>query len=441
MFSQSNKNKENSDSDTQKIGFLIRKSKRMVRFKKRPISNSLINKFYDTPEKFFTEYNKSLKYSSYFDICGNSIFMHYFYVLYEEYKLSNKKLAKNHIINNKILSNINIYKKHFDLFLQENKSNLFTQDINLETILHKIARLHDKTFFAKIIQKLKILGILNERVLSIKNIWNEACYDYIYGEINNKYAYYIYNDNEYNLIKNCLLIIKNENYSSFFDNLSIDKKMLINNFILKNNYLILKRPTFDSLYSNIDRILKNEREINIFEYIYNPSNSNINYLNILFNLCKSNEDFNILFSLIKQILNTEDYIPISNYEEFNRLFGPFSIGKFCFLNHLRYSLGKMNSSKEKGKYEINYCIQLIKNIFKNIINNKDESKIIDIVLYESKFLKIWRSTPRKSIINILLLNPNLNFDKKEEVLSILNEVTNGIIYKQIEEYFSIYVFF
>ena len=93
---------------------------------------------------------KTLKYSSYFDICGNSIFMHYFYILYEDYKLNKKNVVKKYIINNKILPNINIYKKYFEQFFKENKDYLFIQDSSNETPLHKIAKYHDKIFFVKL---------------------------------------------------------------------------------------------------------------------------------------------------------------------------------------------------------------------------------------------------------------------------------------------------
>ena len=433
----------------------IKKYRIKSRFNKRPITNIIINIFYDNPQLFFTKYRKTLKNSTYFDICGNSIFIHYFYILHEEHKLSKTFMIKNYIINNKILSNINIYIKYFDEFFKENKNNLLIQDLSLETPLHKIAKFHDKSFFVKIIQKLNFSSVLSEKLLSIKNANNETCLDFIIREIKDKYGYYINNDHEYNILKNCIMIIKNESYSSFFNNLSIEKKMIINIFILKNNYILQKRQIFDNLYSYIVKILNNEKDVNIFEYIYNPYHSGINYLNILFGLCKSYEDFNKLLHLVNQLLEIKDNIPMSNYDKFNGIFELLSIGELCFLDHLRYILGRMDSPKNALKYEINYCIQLIKNNFQNIIKFKDETHIISILDFELKMFNI-RKKPlsnsknedtkhqykiRKNIIYILLLNSNLSFDKKEEILSILNDVTNGIIYKTLDEYFSIYTFF
>ena len=87
----------------------IRKERKKKRSKK-PINNSLISLFYDSPEMFFTKFKKSLKYSSYFDICGNSIFMHYFYILYEKQILNKKRLLNNKTKSEKIKENENTFK-------------------------------------------------------------------------------------------------------------------------------------------------------------------------------------------------------------------------------------------------------------------------------------------------------------------------------------------
>ena len=440
-----------------KIKEFIKQSKNRVRMRKKPISNSMINIFYDSPQKFFAQYKKSIKYSSYFDICGNSIFMHYFYILYEKHKLNTKKIAKNNLSKNKILLNINVYENNIDAFLKEHKDSLVIQDLCFETPLHKIAKLHDKIFFLKIFEKLNILGLLNEKLISIKNIKNETCCDYIFDEIKNKYKYFISNkEDEYNLFKNFVSNIINIYYYSIFEPLTTEIKIILINFLLKNNYDIVKKQSFDNLYSNIDKILKIERILNICEYIYNPYCSGINYLNILFNLCKTNEDFNKLQNLVSQIQNRKETKIITNFNNNNNdnNFDLLSINELCILNHINYSFVKMNSSKVKGKYEINYCIQLIKNNFKQIINNKNDTQIINII--QNLFhLYNWRPFEdyiqkkdekkiiphRGGLINNLLLNTYLNFDKKEEILSILNETTHGIVYKELDEYFSIYTFF
>ena len=53
----------------EKILHFIKESKNKARFRKKPVNNSIINAFYDSPLKFFTQFHKSLKFSSYFDIC------------------------------------------------------------------------------------------------------------------------------------------------------------------------------------------------------------------------------------------------------------------------------------------------------------------------------------------------------------------------------------
>ena len=204
----------------------IKECKKKMRIRKKPINNIIINYFYESPQKFFTQYKKSLKYSSYFDICGNSFFIHYFYFLYEEYKFNKRKFSKNDLINNRILSNINIYLNNFDQFFEDNKKYLLIKDLHNETSLHKIAKFNDKAFFIKIFLKLNQLGILNDNLLSIKNINNETCCDYIFEEIKNKYEYYIYkNEHVYNLLKNFITIIKINYYTSIFQPLSIEMKI------------------------------------------------------------------------------------------------------------------------------------------------------------------------------------------------------------------------
>ena len=229
-YKRNNKNNNNLNDSKKnekiKAKDFIKQCKKRVRIRKKPLSNSMINIFYDSPQKFFTQFKKSIKYSSYFDICGNSILMHYFYILYEDYKISKKILKKNDIKRNMFLSNINIYKTNIDAFLKEHKDNLFIQDLSLETPLHKIAKLHDKIFFLKIFEKLNILGILNENLLSIKNIKNETCFDFIFDEIKNKYKYLISsNENEYNLFKNFISNIINLYYNSIFDLYQLNLKL------------------------------------------------------------------------------------------------------------------------------------------------------------------------------------------------------------------------
>ena len=150
--------------------------------RKKPIKNSVIELFYDEPEKFFSQYKTLLKGTSYYDISGNSIIMHYFNVLFEEYKHNQRDKLKQNFINNKE----SIYESNFNTFFQENKNYLFVQDICLDTPLHKIARFNDKTFFIIICLKLNELGIMTIDLLKTYNMNVEFIYDYIFEEIKNK---------------------------------------------------------------------------------------------------------------------------------------------------------------------------------------------------------------------------------------------------------------
>ena len=100
----------------------IKELRRIKKSKKKFINNQLLINFYDFPEKFFIQNKDQLAETSFFDHCGNSIFMHYFNILYEDYKLNNLKISKDKINNNKFLSNIKIYQKNFYEFFRQQKN-------------------------------------------------------------------------------------------------------------------------------------------------------------------------------------------------------------------------------------------------------------------------------------------------------------------------------
>ena len=437
----------------------IKESKKKNILRKKPINYSIIKTFYESPETFFTKYKKSLKFSSYFDICGNSIFMHYFNILYEEHKCNKKLFSNNSFITNKILSNINIYHQHFNQFFLEHKDKLLIQDLSLETPLHKIAKFHDKTFFAIICDKLNSLQLLKDNLLLIANIQGEACYHYLFEEIKNKYEFYVCSKTkDYDILKNFVVMIKNFFHDTIFKPLPIDTKVLLNNFILKNTYFIIKKPNFDDIYYNIDILVKNEKDINICEYIHLPFSSGINYFNILFSLCRLNEDYNKLLNLVNQVANIKEII---KKKDNDNLKDELVLKELCILDHISYTMIKMNSSKINGKLEINYCIQLIKNIFKKIISDKNDEQIINFLelgnnYFQSQTIRkidnimkecySWsppvKYLSQKGIFQNLILNPYLNIEKKTEILTILNEVSRGLLEKKINnDFFSIYYFY
>ena len=137
-------------------------------------------------------------------------------------------------------------------------------------------------------------------------------------------------------------------------------------------YNIIQQKNFDILYKSIFEFIKDEK-CNIYEYIFYPFTSGINYLNYLYELCKVDEHYNKLLNLIINISS-------KNYNQ-NRI----NVGELCIINHINYTFRKMNSTKKKGYDEINYCILLIKNVIPIIIKGKKNEDIIKILNYGYNF--------------------------------------------------------
>ena len=144
--------------------------KKLKKLKKQPIPNDIIKLFYDEPKIFFEKHKTILNNTSYFDECDNSIFAHYFNILYLIF-------TKNKI------SNSQIYLTNFNSFFLFHGKYLSIQDLALETPLHKIVKLRNKCFFLIYYDKLKEIGVVNEQILLIKNINNESCFDFIFKEM------------------------------------------------------------------------------------------------------------------------------------------------------------------------------------------------------------------------------------------------------------------
>ena len=432
-------NHTNSRRELTTIERIRKKQKLLLRNRKKEVNNSLITIFYKSPKEFFSQYNISLKYSSYFDICGNSIFMHYFYILYKDHCFIKNLSSKNTLSKNLISDNTNVYHNNFTKFFKEHKNNLLILDLCKETPLHKIAKFQDKTFFLKIIQQLHNSGILNDKIIKVKNIEEKTCCDYIFEEIENKYKYLVLkNEKAYLLFKNFVLLIKQNYYLSIFEPLSSERKKLLNNFILKPTYNLLKKPDFENIYLNIENILKNEKEINVISvYIYDPFKSVLNYLNILFNLCKTSDDYTKLFQLVKTIESIKE---IKTFQ-FNKVEKKESLSNICIFDHMNFIFRKINSSKGKRKDEIKYCNQIIEIIFKNIIKDKKEEEILNIIKFGERYNNEIFRYSGKSFINSLILNSYLKFEDKIEIISKLNEVTGGFAEQEIFENFPIYFFF
>ena len=85
--------------------------------RKKPIKNSVINILYEDPEKFFSEYKILLKDTSNYDISGNSVFAHYFNILYKKFINANKNKQKQNLYIKQ-----SIYEKNLNVFLKTKKN-------------------------------------------------------------------------------------------------------------------------------------------------------------------------------------------------------------------------------------------------------------------------------------------------------------------------------
>ena len=164
MFSILKKIREQNKQNNKKENYLpILKAAK--KFYRNPIPESVIQLFYDEPEKFFASYKILLSNTSLYDISRISIFMHYFNVLYT-------------------YENSKTYEKYFDIFFKEFAKYLSKKDyFSSETPIHKLIKLKNKKFVFAILGRLKAINALNEELLLIKDGNNKNCYDIMIDEI------------------------------------------------------------------------------------------------------------------------------------------------------------------------------------------------------------------------------------------------------------------
>ena len=380
--------------------------------KKKPISYSVIKTFYEQPEKFFDEYHSILENSTFFDYAGNSIFCHLFYVLYVDYK------TRNHIeVLNENEKNLNfqIYESKFESFLKEYEKYFLLQDVVLDTPLHKIAKRKDKGFFIELFQKLNKINLISNELLLINNLSNESICTYIINEI------------KYNPSK-----IKNEEFYYNFINehlsmnesLSKEDQQIIKNFSSKIIFELkqYKEENFNEIFNNLNDFINNNiKTPNLFEYIYFPFTSNINYLNCVFLICSNDEDYNKLFNLVSLLSQKKEII--------NKI----CISELCIVDHIKYVIRKMDLYNRKSEKVYNYGVKLIKEILSNIMKSKDDKGIKKL---------IGRKRFKKGLISNIIYNQSLSFDKKIELFDLLNEITKGISNNYIDKKtYKLYRFF
>ena len=365
---------------------------KLKKYEKPPISNDLINLFYENPNEFFASYEQSLDNTSFYDDSGISIFAHYFHILYDSYQ---KNGGQN---------NDNIYENNFNAFFQKEQKFLGIQDYALETPLHKLAKFRNKKFFFHICKKLKEIDVLKEELLLINNINDESCLTYILQDI--KY-------NKYKIIQKNLGLY--QEFFNYFSNkeslLSLEEKkfMLIFSCLITFDRQKFNEVNFNDAIQSIYNLKeKNSDILNIFEFLYYPYQSGLNYLNCLFHICKSSQDFDKLYQLILDISKIE-----INFESTEYL---------CIPQHISYVLLKMNSKKSKGELEIYYGKKLLNQVLPLLIKNKSEISLINIITVRNK---IYRSFGMqfnfKGICHSLVNNPNISFDQKFEMLSAIED--------------------
>ena len=368
-----------------------------------PIPDDVIKLFYDNPDEFFASFERLLKNTTFYEDGGNSIFVHYFFVLYDLYQNNSGEIEDN------------IYEKNFNSFFIKEAQYLYIQDFNFETPLHKIAKFRDKKFFLKICKKLKDINVLTEELLLINNINGESCFHYILQAIRENKNKIIKNDFELyqqfiNYFPNCINYLSLEDQKLFvkFSCLIVfeDQKWKDINF----------NDTIKSLYN-----LKEKKTdiLNIFRFLYYPYESGLNYLNCLYHSCKNNEDFEKLFQLV---------LDLTKISKDNKL---------CISAHASYVLRKMNSTKLKGETEVKYGTKLVNEIIPLLIQGESDENILNIVSVRTGILrtKSMNFNTKKGICSNLVNNPNLSFDQKFGIFSLIKEKLGKFFGDIVEEEF------
>ena len=167
------------------------------------------------------------------------------------------------------------------------------QDFALETPLHKLAKFIDKKFFFFICKKLKEINVLSEELLLINNMDERSCFSYILQEVK---------DNKNKIIQTDFELYKE--FFNYYPNLikSISKEeqkllVIFSSLITFDDQKFGKVNFNEAIQAIYNLIEKNSDILNIFQFLYYPTSSGMNYLNSLYHLCKECTDFDKLFQL------------------------------------------------------------------------------------------------------------------------------------------------
>ena len=363
--------------------------------KRKIIPNSTISLFYDDPKRFFSTFKNLLSANSLFDFNGTSIFEHYFYILFT------KKHSE---------FQIDIYEKNFDNFFKEFGQYLSIKDEVFDTPLHKLLiKFKNKKLFFEICKKLKDIGVLNEKLLTSENAYFKSCYNIIVDEIilnkrkiiENEFQIYSNFLGYYPNLKNSLPITRKFAILTFLSKVIIDEQKL---YEININESIAR---FQTLFNK----LEDKKEI--FKCIYNPI-SGINQLNIIFEGCTSEDNFQKLNEFVLEL--TKIKIEDKKDKKINDLFDQ------CVAKHINYVIRNMKKTKEKGDLGINYGLFLIDKVLPLLLNY-NKSKNSKNILYE-KIIKVKKNRVRKNrgLLSNLINNQNINLEKKIEIFKKINSI-------------------
>jgi len=240
--------------------------------KRKLIPEKTIDLFYDDPKEFFLSFKNLISENSLFDFNLTSIFEHYFYVLFTQ---KGSELSRE------------IYEKNFDNFFKEFGKYLSIRDEVFDTPLHKLlTKFKNKKFFLEICQKLKVINVLSEKIITTENLYFKSCYDIIIDDIIINYKKI--SENQFKLYSNFL-----EYYPNLIKALPEDKKLIIIAFLsnIIIDYQKLNEINIIETLNNYHIFLnKLEDKKAIFKHIYNPI-SGINQLNIIFDGSTLSEHF------------------------------------------------------------------------------------------------------------------------------------------------------
>ena len=400
---------------------IVKLYKHIKNYLKNPIPESVIQLFYEDPEIFFLSFKNYLSNTSLYDISGNSIFAHYFNVLYSKL-------------------NTDMYEKNFGIFFKEFSKDLTMQDSYLDTPLHKLAKFKNKSLFLEICQKLYDIRILNEELLTIKNVEAKSCYDIIIDDIINNKKKII--QNNFQLYKNFL-----EYYPNLRNLLSENQKKIIIPFL---SMVVIDEQYYKEIGVNetINRFISllnymtNKKQI--FELIYIPS-SGINQLNVLFGYCFKEENFDKLFKLVLELskikILKENVINVSKnkYKKESDLYDQ------CVAQHIKYVIRNMKSSKTKGDLEINYGLKLLEKILPILIQN-NQSEVSLRLIYE-QYSKERKNViyNNKGLLSNLIDNQNIYLNQKVDIYKTyytqLNFDLNSFKEIRKDKIFTLFYFF